>query len=147
MKVFHFSQELSTVVQKVEQATAEYSMKFYINDKLSTSALVTPSLNHIMTDDVVFEHIYLRLILADFLCSNEEKHLKARSKLFHQFPHNVALHEAWDHSQIILTRRTLRLVTVCARGAQTTVHIPLYRTPHAHAFYHPFAIRKLHRHM
>ena len=63
----YFSQQNPTVAQKVELAAAEYSKKLNTKGKLTASALGPPSLNHIMTDDVVFEHVCLHLILFYFL--------------------------------------------------------------------------------
>ena len=79
------SLKTSTVAQKVEQATAEYSNKFQTKGKLSASALGTPSLDHIIKYDAVFEHTHLHLILSDFLSSFEIEHLNACNVLFHHF--------------------------------------------------------------
>ena len=80
-----FSLKTSTVSQKVEEATAEHSNKFQTKRKLTTSALGTPFLKDIMTDDAAFEHIHLHLILSNFLSPLKIEHLNACNVLFRHF--------------------------------------------------------------
>ena len=87
----HLSQQTPTVTQKVEQATADYSNKFHTKGKLTASDLGPPSLNHIMSDDTVFEHMCLHLFLSDFLSTHEIEHLNAYNILFHHF-HKILHH-------------------------------------------------------
>ena len=49
------------------------------------SSLGTPSLEHIMTDQAVFRHTYLHLILSDYLITADVENLNKTRKLFKQF--------------------------------------------------------------
>jgi hypothetical protein len=71
----HFAQPPATAAHIVHAATAKYAQIYHIKGKLTTSALGAPSQDHTFTDDSVFKHIYLHLILSDFLLPNEIKAL------------------------------------------------------------------------
>ena len=133
------------IVQKVEQTTARHSKKCHTKDKLIASALGPPCMDHILTEDVVFEHIYLHLIPACFLRPKEVENLKAHSKLFH---HSHTMLHCAQHKIICKPiRHRLRFTTFHTQGTQTAVHIHLRHTPHAHAVDHPVANMQLHHHM
>ena len=84
-QIAHFSQQTPTVTQKVKQATADYSKKFHTKGKLIASALGSPCLNYIMTDDIVFEHAHLHLVLSGFISPHEIESLNMCNVLFHHF--------------------------------------------------------------
>ena len=67
----HFTQLPATAAHIVHAATAQCAQNYPIKGKLTTSALGTPSQDHTFTDDSAFEHIYLHLILSDFLLPKE----------------------------------------------------------------------------
>ena len=83
----HFAQLPATATHVVHAATAQYSQKYPIKGKLTTSALGTPSQDHTFTDVSVFEHIYLHLILSDFLLPKEINALNSCNPSFHHFYH------------------------------------------------------------
>ena len=90
-KLAHFLQQTPIVTQNVDQATAAYSKKFHTKGKLTASALSSPSLNHMMTDDAVFEHMHLHLVLSDFLYPHEIENLNTCNILFNHF--HAILHQ------------------------------------------------------
>ena len=80
-------QNAATASHIVHAATAQYAQNYPIKSKLTTSALGTPSQDHTFTDDSVFEHIYLHLILSDFLLPKEINALNSCNRSFHHFYH------------------------------------------------------------
>ena len=82
-------------MQIVEQATYQHAKNYPIRGKLTTLVLRTPSKKHNFTDDSVFEHIYLHLMLSDFLLPKELNSLKACHAFFDHF-HSILHHMNLD---------------------------------------------------
>ena len=59
--------EPSSAVRNVEQTAADCLAHYPVKGKITLSALETSSLDHIMTNQEVFEHTYLHLILSDYM--------------------------------------------------------------------------------
>ena len=130
----HLSQQTPTIKQKVDQSIADYSKKFYSKGKLTASAPGSLSLSHIMTDDAVFEHVCLHLVLSEFLSPHEIENLNAYNVLFHHF------HTMLHFKQLDIICKLFQ----CPQRTQTKVSIHFHHSPHAHAINNPIANRKLH---
>ena len=77
----HFSKGsgVAASFQKVEQ---EYSEQHPLKGKLLSRARGKPSADHSFTSEVVFEHIYLHLILSDYLDTEDLARLNSLNMLF-----------------------------------------------------------------
>ena len=62
-----------------------------VKGKIILSALITPYLDYIITDQESFEHTCLRLILSDYLSPKAVENLNKTSKSFTHF-HRMLLH-------------------------------------------------------
>ena len=83
----HFAHKPATASHIVHAATAQYAQNYPIKGKLTTSALGAPSQDHTFTDDSVFDHVYLHVILSDFLLPKELNALNSCHPSFHHFYH------------------------------------------------------------
>ena len=60
---------------------AEYSQEHPVGGKLIAQSRGKPSSQHSFTSEVVFEHIYLHLVLSDYLAREELVHLNSSHML------------------------------------------------------------------
>ena len=90
-KLSYFSKTLDAV-QKVEHATSHYAKNYPTKGKLTMLALGNSSLDHIVTDNTVIEHICLHLILIYFPSTGEVQTLNACIKSFDHF-RTILLHK------------------------------------------------------
>ena len=72
-------------MQNVEKATSEHAERHPVKVKLTLTVLETPFLEPILTFDAVFEHIFLHLILCDYLSATEVKNLNKTGEAFNRF--------------------------------------------------------------
>ena len=84
-KIDHFSQNPSVAVQKVEQSIVCRASKCPMKGELTKSALINSSLDHIIADDIIVEHIFMCFILSHLLSPKAAKNLNAHSKLLNYF--------------------------------------------------------------
>ena len=74
----------------MEKATVCYAAHCSLDGNLILSALGSPSLDHILTCDAVFEHTYLCLILSNYLSIMDVENLNKTSKALPHF-HRILL--------------------------------------------------------
>ena len=78
-------------MRNVEKVAADHYKNYPVKDKLTLSALGTTSLDHVMTDQAVFEWVRLYLILSDYLPTAGVENLNKTSKSFDHF-YTMLLH-------------------------------------------------------
>ena len=87
----YFNQKPSSGTQNIEKATDGSVVEHSTNCELTLSALVNPSLEHILTCDTAFEHTCLRLILSEYLSTTDVENLNKTIKTFTNF-HKMLSH-------------------------------------------------------
>ena len=102
-----FDHKPSAKVQNVEKAIADYAEHYPVKPEPTLSELNTPSIDHILACDVVFEHTYLHLILIDNVYPTGVENLSKSSKAF-------------THSHIMLSHLEPNTVSNYSKMTQVT---------------------------
>ena len=91
MQLAYFNHKPSAAVRNTERDTADYSDYYPVKGKIKLLALGSPSLEHIRTDQELFEHTCLHLVLCDVISPTDVENLNKTSKFFVHF-HIMILH-------------------------------------------------------
>ena len=89
-KIACFSKKPSVLAQKIEQAIVDCAIKLQIKGEFQLSELWTTTPEYIITDNTNV-HIYLHLILYNFVSTKDTKRLDTCSALFRYF-HTMIFH-------------------------------------------------------
>ena len=84
-RLSYLKKKPSASTDNAEKAKAAYAKEHTTKVKLTLSALVTTSLNHILTCHTAFEHMHLHLILSDYMYATDVENLNKTSKPFAHF--------------------------------------------------------------